>query len=137
MLTINDKISIPDEEFRFTYSRSSGPGGQNVNKVASKVTLHWGVNSAHVPDDVRARFRARFESRINRQGQLVITSQRFRDQVKNIADCLDKLREMLLGVVVAPKKRKPTKRTRGSQERRLREKHERSQRKDNRRSSDW
>lgn len=133
MLSVNNTISVPDQEFDFTFSRSSGPGGQNVNKVNTKVTLHWDVTrTPSLPVAVRSRFLTKFKRRINAQGQLVIYSQRYRDQGRNVADCFDKLREMILSVATVPKARKPTKPSKGSRERRLREKKSRSQTKQSR-----
>jgi ribosome-associated protein len=135
MLRINQRIEIPHDEFRWSYARSSGPGGQNVNKVSSKATLHWSVaTSPSLPQDVRARFRARFGHRINKQGELVLQSQRYRDQARNLEDCLDKLRGMILEVASPPKPRKATRPSRGAKERRLRAKRESSDRKQSRRS---
>ncbi len=120
MLVVNQRISVPLTEFEFSFSRSSGPGGQNVNKVNTKVTLHWSITSSpSVPEDVRARFVAKFRRRINNKGQLVVISQRFRDQGRNVGDCLAKLREMLGSVATAPKARKATRPSRASRERRL------------------
>ena len=134
MLKVNDKIAIPLKEVDFTFSRSGGPGGQNVNKVNTKVTMHWSVHrSRSLPDDVRARFVATYRRRINKDGKLVIHSQRYRDQGRNVADCLNKLREMILAVAKAPKKRKPTRPTKASRERRLREKRAKSEKKQSRR----
>jgi ribosome-associated protein len=128
MLQVNSRITIPDDELRFSFSRSGGPGGQNVNKVASKATLHWSVvTSPSLPDDVRARFLASFPSRVTKEGDIVISSQEYRDQPKNVAACLDKLADMLRQVAVAPKKRRPTKPTKGSKVRRLNEKRLRSE----------
>jgi ribosome-associated protein len=133
-LDVTARIRIPVAEFRYTFARSGGPGGQNVNKVSSKVTLHWPVRlSPSLPSDVRQRFCARFGSRINKQGELVLHSQRTRDQGRNIEDCLERLRTLLLEVAVAPKPRKATRPSRGSRERRLQTKRESSQRKHRRR----
>ena len=128
MLHVNRRIQIPVNEFQFTFARSSGPGGQNVNKVNSKVTMHWPVEtSPSIPEDVRERFLARYRARINNAGQLVIHSQRYRDQGKNVADCLEKLREFLLEVATPPKRRIATRPSRASKERRVREKKSRGQ----------
>lgn len=134
MIVVTQRIQIPRSELRLTFARSSGPGGQNVNKVNSKVTLHWPVTtSPSLPDDVRERFVRKFANRITTEGELVLSSQESRDQSANIDDCLGKLREMVLSVAVAPKKRKATKPTKGSQRRRLEAKKGRSQTKSLRR----
>jgi ribosome-associated protein len=133
MLAVNHRISIPLKEFAYTFARSSGPGGQNVNKVNSKVMLHWDVtNSPSLPEDVRARFLAQYPRRINKEGLLVISSERFRDQGRNVTDCTNKLRDLILVVAAPPKKRRPTKPTKGSKERRLAGKREKSQKKQER-----
>lgn len=130
MLEVNQHLRIPLREFDFRFSRSGGPGGQNVNKLNTKVTLHWdAASSPSLPADVRERFLKRYARRINRAGQLVLSSERFRDQGRNVADCLHKLREMLLAVAAPPKSRKPTRPTRGSQERRLKQKRQQAERK--------
>lgn len=135
LLQVNRSISIPLSEFDFSFSRSSGPGGQNVNKVNTKVTLRWHLAASEsISAAVRARFMARYARRVNSEGVLLITSQRYRDQGRNVADCLAKLRELLLSVAAAPKTRKPTRPTRSSKERRLREKKQTSQRKQSRRN---
>jgi ribosome-associated protein len=127
MLIINDRLRIPDQEFRWSFVRSGGPGGQNVNKVASKAVLRWDlVGSPSLPTDVKARFLSQQRGRITTEGVLVLSSQRYRDQERNRQDCLDKLRDMVLGAATMPKRRRPTKKTRGSQERRLQAKKRRA-----------
>src|SRR3954471_4733127 len=133
-LEISPNIRIPDAELRLSFARSSGPGGQNVNKVASKAILHFDVlNSPSLPPDVRERFLGAYGSRVTNAGEVVIHSEEFRDQPKNIQACYDKLRDMVLTVLRPPKKRRATKPTRGSKVRRLNEKKSRSQIKEGRR----
>ncbi|MBI85813.1 MAG: aminoacyl-tRNA hydrolase [Planctomycetaceae bacterium] len=135
-LVVNRQIRVPLEEFEFRYDRSSGPGGQNVNKVNSKVTLRWSVvNSTSLPEEVRARLLQKFGGRITKNGEIVVASQRYRDQPRNQEDCLEKVRKMLEQVATAPKRRKPTKPTRGSRERRLKDKRVRSDTKRGRRNT--
>ncbi len=135
MLVVNERLSIPLTELHFTFARSGGPGGQNVNKVNTKATLRWAVTaSPSLPDDVRERFMSKYRHRVTKDGELVTSSQRYRDQGRNVADCLAKLREMLEAALVVPKKRKPTKPSRGAKRRRLQEKRQRSQKKDLRRT---
>ena len=127
VLEVTPQIRIPMGELSFTFARSSGPGGQNVNKVNSKATLHWPISSASLPDDVRARFVAAFGGQISKQGELVLQSQRYRDQERNIEDCLEKLRSMLQRVAIPPKRRKKTRPSRASKQRRLNDKKARSE----------
>jgi ribosome-associated protein len=134
MLHVHPRVQIPLAEFRLSFARSSGPGGQNVNKVNSKVTLHWPVRSSpSIPDDVRERLVAKYRKRINSQGELVLHSQRYRDQGKNVTDCLEKLRQLLLNVVVPPKRRIATRPSRAAKQRRVDEKKSRGQKKELRR----
>ena len=119
MLTVNSKIKIPLREFEFSFSRSSGPGGQNVNKLNTKALLRWHITSTtSLPPGVRQRFLEKYKRRITGDGDLLVTSQRFRDQGRNVADCLTKLREMILTVESAPRTRRATKPSRGSKVRR-------------------
>ncbi|MDP6445772.1 MAG: alternative ribosome rescue aminoacyl-tRNA hydrolase ArfB [Pirellulaceae bacterium] len=133
-LVVNRRLSVPIAELVFTYSRSSGPGGQNVNKVNTRVQVRWNVlESESVPDDVRSRFVQRYHNRITRDGHLILASQRTRNQADNVRDCLDKLRDLLVAVAEPPKPRKKTKPSRASRERRLRAKRRQSAKKQNRR----
>lgn len=118
MLFVTPTICIPDDELRFSFVRSSGPGGQNVNKLNTKAVLRWSVGSANVPEGVRQRFTARFATRLTNEQELILTSQRFRDQKQNQRDCLEKLVEMIRSVAAPPKRRKKTRPTRASTERR-------------------
>lgn len=134
MLVVNDKLKIPLKEFRFTFARSSGPGGQNVNKLNTKALLRWPVvNSPSLPEAIRARLISNVRRRITSEGDLLIVSQRFRDAGRNVADCLEKLRLLLAEAAVVPKPRKRTKPTRGSVRRRLDQKRKQSQKKQGRR----
>jgi ribosome-associated protein len=138
VLVVNSRIQIPHDEFRFSFARSSGPGGQNVNKLNTKAVLRWPIaSSPSLPDDVRQRFVAQFRSRITSDGDLVLASQQFREQNRNVADCLEKLRTMLASVAVAPRKRKRTRPSRGSVERRLAAKRKLAQKKQERRRGPW
>jgi ribosome-associated protein len=133
-LRVNDRIEIPRSELQFAFVRSSGPGGQNVNKVASKAVLHWNaVQSPALPEDVRQRLVASERRRINDRGELVLTSQRYRDQPKNIDDCLAKLTALILAAAKRPKVRRRTKPSRSSREARLNEKRVTSDKKRRRR----
>jgi ribosome-associated protein len=137
MLVVNENIHVPLSELEFTFARSGGPGGQNVNKVNSKATLRWAVTkSPSLPELVRQRFLAQNRRRITTEGDLVLSSQRYRDQGRNVADCLEKLREMLQQSAVEPKPRKKTKPSRAAKRRRLEDKRHQSQRKQSRRTPD-
>ena len=127
MLTVNERLKIPLSEFQFTFSRSAGPGGQNVNKVNSRATLRWRVrDSASLPPDVRSRFLAKYSNWVSKEGDFLLSSQEYRDQPQNIDRCLEKLRQFLASVAVAPRRRVKTKPTRSSQRRRLDDKQRRS-----------
>lgn len=135
MLVVNSRIQIPLREFRFTFARSSGPGGQNVNKLNTKAVLRWPVvPSPSLPEAVKRRFLQQQRRRVTSDGDLLITSQRFRDAGRNVADCLAKLRGMLAEASTAPKRRKPTRPTRASVARRLDRKRKHGQKKRRRRS---
>jgi ribosome-associated protein len=135
-LRINAQISIPRSEIRFTFVRSSGPGGQNVNKVASKAVLRWSPGaSASLTDGARGRLLSQAGRQINDRGELVLSSQRFRDQAKNIDDCLNKLKELVATAAVIPKKRKRTRVPRSTREARMKQKRVTGEKKRSRRSA--
>lgn len=130
MLEINKNLRVPLREFSFSFSRSSGAGGQNVNKVNTRVTLRWNVAaSPSLSAGVRQRFLERYRRRITQDGEFVLHSQRFRDQGRNVADSLERLRKMLADVAVPEKPRRPTRPTRAAKEKRLRQKRAKSERK--------
>jgi ribosome-associated protein len=137
MLTITSRLQIPLREFTFTYARSGGPGGQNVNKVNTKATLRWPMRTSEsMPEAIRGRFLAKYGGKLTTEGDLLITSQRFRDAGRNTADCLEKLRRMLLSAAEPPKSRRPTTPTKASVHRRLEQKRRQSGRKNQRRTAD-
>ncbi len=114
MLKVHNKLSIPSSEFILSFSRSSGPGGQNVNKVSSKALLKWDIkNSTHLTDSVKKRFLEQNPSKVNKEGFFWVQSDRFRDQTKNQDDCFKKLRLLILEALKKPKIRRATKPSRG------------------------
>jgi len=129
-LVISPFFRIPLAELELSYVRSSGPGGQNVNKVSSKCQLRWNaLASAAIPAHLRDRVLAKIGSRLTNDGSLIVSSDLHRDQGRNREDCLEKLREILAGAIVVPKSRKATRPTRGSQRRREGSKRAHSQKK--------
>ena len=125
-------------ELQFQTSRSSGPGGQNVNKVSTAVELRFDVaRSPSLPEAVRARLLARRDRRLTDEGVLVLSAQRFRTQERNREDARERLGALIAAATVAPKKRIATKPTKGAKERRLGAKRERATVKRQRSASAW
>jgi ribosome-associated protein len=130
-LRIDANVVIPLVDLSYAAVRASGPGGQNVNKVASKVELCFDLRgTAALSPIVKARLRALAGKRVDGDGFLHIVSQRTRDQVRNREDARDKLAELIRAALVPPKPRRPTRPTRGSQVRRLEDKRRRSSKKE-------
>jgi len=128
-------IAVPRSEVIFTFARSGGPGGQNVNKTESKAILHWNITAAAwVPNDVKARFMEAFGSRVNSNGDVVIHSDESRDRLQNEKSCMQKLTTMLRKVWIPPRKRIATKPTKASQRKRIESKRLRSDAKKARRA---
>jgi ribosome-associated protein len=130
MIKITDDISIKDGELRFKFIRSGGPGGQNVNKVATAVQLRFDArNSPSLPDDVRERLFRLAGKKLTRDGTLIITASRFRTQEKNREDSVERLVHLIARAAQKPKIRKPTKPTMQSKKRRLENKRESARKK--------
>ena len=127
-LEILPGLSLPPEELSFTAARSGGPGGQNVNKVASKVLLSFDVGaSPSLSEAQRARILDRLAPRITRDGLLRVHASNHREQARNLEDARERLRALLAAALERPRSRRPTRPTRGSRERRLGAKRRRSE----------
>ena len=133
-MQVNADIKIPEHELEYRFVLASGPGGQNVNKVATAVQLRFdAARSTALPDPVRARLAAIAGSRMTKDGVVVITAKRHRTQERNRQDARERLLDLLRRAAKAPKKRRPTRPTKAARERRLRDKRARSEKKQSRR----
>jgi ribosome-associated protein len=135
MIRVTASIALDEREIEESFVRASGPGGQNVNKLSTAVQLRFDVRrSPSLPDEVRARLERLAGSRLTRDGVLVIIAQRHRTQARNRDDALDRLKELIRHAAVAPAKRRPTRPTKASRERRIEGKKRRAGIKDLRRA---
>jgi ribosome-associated protein len=120
VIRITDHISIDEREIEENFVRASGPGGQNVNKLATAVQLRFDVRrSPSLPEGVRTRLERLAGTRMTRDGVLVIIAQRHRTQARNREDALDRLVDLLRRAAVVPRPRRPTRPTAGARERRI------------------
>ncbi len=119
MLQISNEVTVPSEEIDIQAVRAQGPGGQNVNKVSTAVHLRFDIKASSLPDIYKERLLALKDHRISEEGVVIIKAQRYRSQLKNREDALDRLGDLIRSVIVSHKQRHATKPTKGAQEKRL------------------
>lgn len=120
MTPITSKFLLPESEIEFSFIRAAGPGGQNVNKVATAAQLRFNVlHSPSIPENTRTRLLLILKSKITSEGDLIIKANRYRTQERNKQDAIERLKELLKRAATPPKKRKKTKPTLASKQRRL------------------
>ena len=133
MIAVNRSIQIPEREVQLRFIRAAGPGGQNVNKVASAVELRFDVkHSLALPEEVRQRLMRQSGKKLNSAGVLIIQARRYRSQERNRQDALERLLRLVRQAAVKPRARRPTRPSRASRESRLEIKRHRSRAKQRR-----
>lgn len=133
-IRITNRVRIPASEIELSYARSGGPGGQHVNKTASKVLLRWNARGSSALGDVdRALLEKRLASKLTKDGDLLVSSERYRDQSRNVDDAVERFTLTVRRAIRRPTPRKKTRPSRASRERRLQEKRHRSEQKRRRR----
>ncbi len=137
MLSVTKDIHIPDEEVTLSFIRSSGPGGQNVNKVSTAVQLRFDIsNSPSLADEIKRRLLTIAGNRVTSDGVLVIDARNCRTQLRNKEDAVNRLVELIRQATIKPKRRVPSKPTIGSRERRLTRKRQRGELKQSRKQAE-
>jgi ribosome-associated protein len=132
-LFVTDAVVIPPNELTWQASRASGKGGQNVNKVSTKVELRFDAAGSQILTGAqKARLRARREARFDADGWVIVVSQKTRDQSRNLEDARDKLRALIAAALIVPVVRRATRPTAGSRRRRLSGKHALAEKKQSR-----
>jgi ribosome-associated protein len=128
-LPINEAITVPGDELSYRFTTSGGPGGQNVNKVHTRVELRWilDTTSAPIPHDAMQRLRGAAGRRLSSEGVLLLVSDRHRTQLRNIGDARERLVELIRGALPRPKPRRKTKVSRAAKKRRVKAKRQRSE----------
>lgn len=117
---VGPRLTIPGDELSLQFTRSRGPGGQNVNKVESRVELRWSLADSRALRDADRRWLLnRLASQLTQDGELIVTSERYRTQARNRADATDKLADLVRQALIRPKARRATRPSRGSIQRRL------------------
>jgi ribosome-associated protein len=125
-MKVTRSITIPDDELRFTFTTSSGPGGQHANKASTRVEVTWNVDESKLPDRTKERIRGRLRHRIDSSGTLRVGSERHRSQTRNREDALERLAALVANALKPEKKRTPTAPSRAARERRLSDKKHRA-----------
>ncbi len=137
MIQITPSFAIDESELQFTFIRASGPGGQNVNKVATAVQLRFDVNHSSLPDDAKERLKHIAGNKITSEGELLIEAKKFRTQEQNREDAINRFIDLVQHAFQTPKRRQKTKPTAASREKRLKGKKVRGEIKKLRQSKEW